>query len=844
MNPAQWAAIRELFAEARKLSQELREPFLLSSSNDEVVLTQVRTLLNNDQEDDFLEDPALGNAFTLADAQTPEQGMQVPVNLIDGYTISKILGSGASGIVYEAQQSEPKRMVAIKVLRAGSMGKNDRVRFQREAETLANLEHQHVATVHAIGTTSDGSPWMAMELIVGQRLDDWAQDKGSNDIVSIMQKISDAVHAAHCKNIVHRDLKPANILVDEDGHPRVLDFGVARITKGDNDKTTLITQTGAIIGTQKYMSPEQASGSPNVDARSDVYAMGIMLQEFLPNNAPRDLRTIAAKAADEFSNRRYLDGGELRDDLQRWSDKAPIHARRSTPWYVATLLIRRHKAISSFIALVVIVIVLAISDVNTKDRAHYFSLIQQAQLAFEQSDLTQMNQLLNLCDENHRNWEWHWLHQLAIVGELPIKAIDVSATNGANILATTANGELVRATTNHVIRQHPFSTSRSLLSRDCSTWVAMQQNGTLVITAIESPENEPLVVELGVPYTHISCMSLSEDGNYLIVAMTPPFNPEDPSSLIAKTQVLCLDLQNPSVLFEEALHDRILDNDSAIAVSNEGNTAVVSMIDGSIIVWRHGEIEDRRSIKITNGAATVALSTEGNMLAVGGIGAGVTNIRLLDSNTLSQIADIPIIAHDYAVLSIDIAPDISKVVSIDTSGILRISPLDGGTPSSEVSREKESGVTVKFSSDSNHVLIRSANGNSRIRPTLNVSTEKKLFSTGTIVQSVILNDLIYITKRDGSSIKYNTKNNTTSVVDSISYRTLEPTISSPDNSRHITIEQKTSVQLWDSKTQTPLISLPWAGNTITSIGFINDGNAIIAISIDGKLKKWTTQQQN
>ncbi len=837
MTPKQWATIRELFAKARELPKEEREAFVTAKSNDQLVIDQVKTLLDNDQEDDFLSKPALGGDFTLADSESPNEGMKIPKNLVEGYSITTILGTGASGIVYEAQQHEPKRMVAIKVLRAGAMGNDDRARFQREAETLANLEHQNVATVHAVGTTDDGSPWMSMELIDGQRLDDSMKNKKSKDVVAMMLLISDAVCAAHKKNIVHRDLKPANILVGKDNQPRVLDFGVARITSGEG--STIVTQTGAVIGTQKYMSPEQAAGSPNVDARSDVYALGIILKELLDSDAPRDLQTIAAKASDEFSNRRYADAGELHDDLQRWFNNTPIRARRATPLYVTSLWAQRHKAISALITLIAIVIVVAFYESQSKDRAHYASLIQQAQLAYEQGDLTQMNSLLDACSETHRGWEWQWLHQLATVGELPVKAMDVSATDSENILASTLDGKLVYAKTNKVIRQLSSLPTRALISRDCSKWVVMQQDGMLIITDLNHLYEEPITAELEVPYAYISCMSISDDGNFAIVAMSTPFDPDNPASFDAHTKIVAIDLRNPSVLFEEVIDDRVLDTDSAIAISNGGNTAVVSKIDGGIIVWRHGKIEDRRSIKITNGPASIALDSNGDTLAVGGIGSGVTNIHLLDTNTLSQIVDLPIIAHDYAILSIDISPDKSKVISIDASGMLRISPLDGGTPTSELTREKERGVSVKFSADSNLIIIRSLNGTTISRSAQNISTERDLSATGGISKAVVADNIIYIQRLRGLLQIYTLENETLKETDTISFTRIKPTLSSPTNSRHITVDQKTTIQVWDSANDRSLLTLTWPGHVVHAIGFSNDGNTIIAVSLNGKIKTWT-----
>ena len=366
----------------------------------------------------------------------------------------------------------------------------------------------------------------------------------------------------------------------------------------------------------------------------------------------------------------------------------------------------------------------------------------------------------------------------------------------------------------------------------------MQSDGTLIITDINRQENEPVYARLGVPYTHIACMSISFDGKYALIAMTSPFNPDDPSTLVARTKILCLNLQEPSVVFEEELPDRVLDNDGAIDISNGGKVAVVSMLDGGIVIWRHGRVKDRRAIKVTNSAATVALDVQGDVLAVGGIGSGVTNIHLLDVNTLSQIVDYPIIAHDYAILSIDVSPDKSKIVSIDTSGLLRITPLDDSTPTTELTREKEQGASVKFSKESDIVLIKSANGLTRVRPSLNVSKTISLSPVTAVKEAVVAGNLIYVMSIDGNAYVHDIASNNLENVDAIDFKNIYPSDSLPNDSRHLTVEQKASVQLWDSNTDTPLLTLPWAGKVILAAGFVSNENAIVAISLDGQIKMW------
>ncbi len=840
MNPKQWATIRELFDEARKLPEAKRDAFLDSRSCDKTVLEQVHTLLKNDQEDGFLLEPALGTTFSLADAKTPEKGMQLPINLIEGYTITKILGSGASGIVYEAKQAEPNRMVAIKVLRAGAMGNHDRLRFQREAETLANLAHQHVATVHAIGTTTDGSPWMALELVSGRRLDDWAEEKNIASIVSILVKISDALAAAHKKNIVHRDVKPANILVTHNDQPRVLDFGIAHITNGEGEDSTFVTQTGAVLGTQKYMSPEQASGSPNIDARSDVFALGILLEELLPEDSPRDLKTIAKKATDEFATRRYNDAGEFRDDLARWSDREPIVARRATPWYVASLWILRHKLASVFVLFFLVFFLLTYSITSGKERVEYASFIQQAQLAYEQGDMDLMAAALAHCNQASRNWEWQWLEQLSSTGELSILAEDLSASSTGEVFACKNSGDLYDGITGRLLCDTEKPCAKTLLSQTGGVLVRLYEDGTMHVHSSTSPCELQQIVSLGIPVSHISGIALSPSGRFALIASVIPFDPTDLTTLDAKTIIRGINLQNGEDFFSDTLSSRMLDANEALAISENGESIVVALVNGSVTTWRLGKQTDKREFKFGNNPNTVAVSQDGSLFALANLGSGVSNITLLRMDTLLPAEGTPTIAHDRGIVSVAIAPDNKTIASMDGGGILRITPLYGNAPIVEPTQGRELGARVKFSEDGRKLLICLENGHARMRDTTDNTTEVKQWSIP-IVQAWITPTAIVTTHADGTTKSFDlqTEQTQSSTNATAELATKSTTV---DGARTASIaEQVGTIQIQDTQSGQTLLSFTWPGARIVAVGFSNASNDLLAISVDGRIKRWTIQ---
>lgn len=388
MNEPRRDRLWALFDQAADLPLAEQQALLDAACADDADLrAQLEHLLANDARlgqagrPDFLRSPVIrADAEPPVGAAPPRSGGALPLTTHFGrYRLIRLLGEGGMGAVYEAEQDSPCRTVALKVVRPGLASPALLKRFRHESQIHGRLHHPGIAQVYEAGLADDGQPYFAMEFIRGLPLNEYARVKALTlrARVELLARVCDAVQHAHDQGVIHRDLKPANILVEESGQPKVLDFGVARATISDLLTGAGLTQTGQLLGTPNFMSPEQVAGDPAaIDHRADVYALGVLLFELVSHRLPYrldnrplaevtrlileeypprlgsihpelrgDVETIVAKALEKDRTRRYMSAADLAADLRRWLAHEPIRARPTSALYQLRKFARRHRAL-------------------------------------------------------------------------------------------------------------------------------------------------------------------------------------------------------------------------------------------------------------------------------------------------------------------------------------------------------------------------------------------------------------------------------------------------------------------------------------------------------------------
>lgn len=456
--------------------------------------------------------PTIGDATFEARARAAEQAKtaapadkksRIPKR-IAAYEILAEIGRGGMGVVYQAQDLRLKRAVALKViLTGGHAGEIELARFQTEAESVARLKHHHFVQIYEVGS-DDGLPFLALEYCPGGSLEDRIEAAAltPRESAELVAKLAEAMDHAHHAGVIHRDLKPGNVLFDENGEPKITDFGLAK--KVDEDDSH--TRTVSVMGSIGYMSPEQASGRTRDATPSvDIYALGAVLYRLLAGktpfegsstveslqlvihgvpvpirrlrpSCPRDLETICLKCLEKSPTNRYATAGDLADDLHRFLRGEPITARAATPLEQLTSWARRNPLPTTIaIGAVVMLAVLASAMAWTTYRNYRLvESIQHREMRIQElrGQILYLDELLtNSCSlaavTGEPRWEERYRKHLPELDAAINQAVELVPDAEAELAAVNdANAALVRTEDKafRIVRQQQAAQAWELLN--------------------------------------------------------------------------------------------------------------------------------------------------------------------------------------------------------------------------------------------------------------------------------------------------------------------------------------------------------------------------------------------
>ncbi len=507
MNPERWKRVCEIFEGARAAPEAERSDWVARQCGPDLALrNEVEALLEVDGSDprtlgELTRDRTpLASAGAAGDGSADEPDESIG-RVIGDYRLLERIGDGGMGRVYLAERADGEfdTRVAIKLLRRGMDTDDILARFRRERQVLADLKHVNIARLIDGGSTEEGLPYLVMEHIDGVPLDRYCsmRDCGVEERLRLFRRVCDAVAYAHTNLVIHRDLKPGNILVDRDGVPKLLDFGIAKVLQCEADDAT-IDVTAPLLRrlTPGYASPEQVRGERMTTA-TDVYSLGVVLFELLTgvrpgrttrgipdprasttitDNTPEarrlrkrlsgDLDTILQMAMREEPERRYASVRELAEDIDRHLGGLPVHARPDSLSYRTTKFVRRHRVSLTLAMAGTLFLIASVATIINfwidADRSaaiarsaegaaglrEYIARISAADVAIHAGNLAAARDQLDATERAHRGWEyWHLRHELRSTGRTLVGRTD----RPIHHLEFTPDGSSMVSVSNEVI---------------------------------------------------------------------------------------------------------------------------------------------------------------------------------------------------------------------------------------------------------------------------------------------------------------------------------------------------------------------------------------------------------
>jgi eukaryotic-like serine/threonine-protein kinase len=798
---------REIFLEAlEQPSAGARAAFVeRATAGDPELRKAVEALLANDQPDTFLErGPAELLRKSMEAAGTLTLREEQPGDSIGRYKLLEKIGEGGFGVVYRAEQREPvRRQVAVKVIKLGMDTKSIVARFEAERQALALMDHPNIARVLDGGAAVTGRPFFVMELVRGVQITEYceANQLSLDERLRLFIQLCLAIQHAHQKGVIHRDLKPSNVLVTvQDGKPvpKVIDFGVAKAIEEPLTAKTVLTNFHAFIGTPAYTSPEQAEMTgADVDTRSDIYSLGVLLYELLTGVTPfdgkeltqsgldgmrrtikeveppkpstrsrraiagnsanplimlvdRDLDWIVMKCLEKDRTRRYATAQELAADLDRYLGQEPVLARPQSTVYRLHKAFRRHSAAFSAAAAILLAVV-----AGTTVSVWQALRATRAERATEQRRKSEESLRLKAERERERAVE---SQQRAELNEY---VADINLAH-QSILA----GDLARAT--ELLAKHRAGGSQRFEWR--YLWQAAQGNDHRLFAQEAS-----------------SVLSLAASPEWVVVGLRDSTRIYD-----AKTGTLVKTLAKSG---------------SSVALSPAGLLATAS--GSTIRVWRTSDWAEAYSVP--DHTAPVAFSPDGRLLAVNSF----RGVHLYSSAGGKLTGEIPNSMAPFA-----FSPR-GHVIAVDSKKGILLWDLNEAKTLRLL--QQSEGIFADFRMRDKNALLFSPDGNSVIA-SRNILREGSIFVLD--VWSSATGEKVASMPPQPNATEHS------GLVSSLAFASRGGLLASGSHDH--------SIRLWDFGTKQCVERLHGNPSEVWALAFTSDGRSVISGAKDGTVRIWPT----
>lgn len=769
-----------------------------------------------------------------------------PGSQIGPYKLLKILGEGGFAVVYLAEQQRPvKRRVAVKVIKPGMDTKQVVARFEAERQALALLDHPNVAHVYDAGTTELGRPYFVMEHVKGMQITEHC-DRHKLTVeerLELFVQVCDAVQHAHHKGIIHRDLKPSTILVFFEAQkalPKVIDFGVAKAISQPLTERTLVTEHGEFIGTPAYMSPEQAEmTTQDIDTRSDIYSLGVVLYELLTGALPFDVKTlheggvdhirhvireeepktpstrlsslgedaetvaerrrtevrtlvrrlktelewIPLKAMRKERTRRYRSASEMADDIQNYLSGNPLIAGPETTTYKVQKFVRRHAGSVVTVAIVAVTIVLGLL-VST-------SMYFKAEKARVEADAARQKEA----------------------------ASRTTAEEAKKVAEERAEAYRRSLYVNHIkLAQESYSQSDTRRTREILSECPVDLRGW---------EWHRLSHTLDQ-----SCMILK---GHRVSAQSTAFSPD--GRLIASGSQ-----DNTIKIWDSATGSEVLTlhghkhGISSLAFSPDGKQILSGSYDNTIRVWDVATGVEVRKLRGDQGVRSVAFGPKGKRIVSGG---WERIVKVWDTESGAEVVTLR--GHQGCVRSAVFSPNGKRIVSASDDQTIKIWDAESGTEIITLQGHQGNVTSVAFSPDGEKIVSASNDKTVKVWDAEPVAELITLYGHESGVLCVAFSS-------DGKQVASGGRDRMIRVWDSSNAAEImtllghEATINSiafsPKGDRLISASDDGTIRVWSSKIDTRAMTLPGHTGRVLSVAFSPDGRRIASGGYDAKIKIW------